>query len=112
MKWSKLFGIALILAIAISIYAASINDTEVKNSFMTYQSLAQVALGMTAYQQYRDASVSGTTVTYKRYKSGTASLFILRNIIAVDGAYTNYYMEYANDTWANRFTATYTPINE
>jgi len=108
----KLLGIALVLSIVITIYAANVNDTTHKNRFMETQSAAQIALAMTAYQQYIDAATSGTTITYKRYKSGSDPVLITRLISIAAGNYTQTYFEKTKDTWANKFGATYKPINE
>ncbi|MCK5127529.1 MAG: hypothetical protein KAR42_14835 [candidate division Zixibacteria bacterium] len=110
----QLIVIVLFMTIVFSkiVQASNVNDTETKTSFMEHQSLSQIALAMTAYQQYTDASVAGTTVVYKRFKGGISPVFLLRNIIIVTGSYTQEYNEKASDTWVNRFDAAYTPLNE
>jgi hypothetical protein len=108
----SIIGIALILAVAISIYAGSVNDTGLKSQFIAQQSQRFVAAAMQAYRQYIDESVSGTTIIYKSYKAGTGNVYISKEtIIEHTGNTTEIFTERALDAWTDRASATYEPIN-
>jgi len=114
LSFGKVIGIAICMAIICVglLNASNVNDVDTKREFLALQSQAQVALAMTAYHQYIDASVAGTTITYSRYKSDSGTIFISKASIIVAGDITQKYNEYARNTWSNRDSATYMPINE
>lgn len=106
-RFMEKYGPAIVATLIVTaglIIAASINDIDEQKKFIGGYGYPQVA---TATQFY-EIDAASATVTYFRY-SGTADKTFIKKI-SVSGNITSQLKAF--DTWANRATATYTPIND
>jgi len=105
----KKIGIVLILAVLIGVFAAvlfggSITDIDEQKKFTQGYGSDFTHGDVTPYQ----VDEPSASVTYIRYRGGSGEVFIQK--VSVAGTVTTF--EKTKDTWANRATATYVPINQ
>ena len=108
----KIIGIVFLMTVAISVFAAYTETINWK-TFDKLNADCFISQTLLASQQYIDESVAGTTVLYSTYRGVSGSIFIRkRTVIEYPGNTTLITREKTIDTWDNRFSASYTEINE
>jgi len=102
--WGMLAGFIVFVVVALVVKAESVYDTDTQGKFIGGYG---AALAAQATQFYEIDAVSATVV-YFRYSGKPDKVFIKK--ITTTGTVTSVLKAF--DLWANRLTATYTPIND
>lgn len=106
MKNTFVKTMAVLLLLVIAVFAVSA-VSQLRNKYKNAYADEQYKRLLQAYIVYEM-----NDVTYTCYESGTGSIFIERKTVTPTGGGNQEVYEKAYDTWANRFSASYVPIND
>lgn len=102
-NWKVMVGF-IVLLVSVILFAENVYDTDAQRKLIGGYGSSLIAQATQAYE----IDAASDSVTYFRYTGADGKVFIKK--IVTTGTVTSFLK--ANDTWANRATATYTPIND